>query len=63
MIELSAVIFQQSSRTPNLNLCDFWLLGYLKGIVFNGPIVSLAELKTRIVQKIHNVTRDTTVCC
>ncbi|NSX83578.1 hypothetical protein GOM44_04430 [Wolbachia endosymbiont of Atemnus politus] len=46
-------------RSPDLNPCDFWLWGYLKSVVFRGPIQNLAELKTRITQHIHNITPDT----
>ncbi|GBO01369.1 hypothetical protein AVEN_275664-1 [Araneus ventricosus] len=34
--------------SPDLNPCDFWLWGYLKNVVYGGPIANLAELKNRI---------------
>ncbi|GFX70687.1 uncharacterized protein TNCV_3307351 [Trichonephila clavipes] len=34
------------SRRPDLNLCDFWLWGYLKD-VFTALIAHIAELKSR----------------
>ncbi|GBM56427.1 hypothetical protein AVEN_56112-1 [Araneus ventricosus] len=46
-------------RSPDFNPCDFWLWGYLKDIVHGGPIASLAELKNRITQHIHNITTET----
>ncbi|GBM09960.1 hypothetical protein AVEN_18367-1 [Araneus ventricosus] len=47
------------SRSPDLNPCDFWLWGYLKDVVYGGPIASLAELKNRITQHIQNITTET----
>ncbi|GBL94656.1 hypothetical protein AVEN_83973-1 [Araneus ventricosus] len=35
-------------RSPDLNPCDFWLWGYLKDVVYGGPIANLAELKTSL---------------
>ncbi|GBL82021.1 hypothetical protein AVEN_50595-1 [Araneus ventricosus] len=46
-------------RSPDLNNCDFWLWGYLKDVVYWGPIANLAELKNRIPQHIHNITTET----
>ncbi|GBM82609.1 hypothetical protein AVEN_255413-1 [Araneus ventricosus] len=46
-------------RSPDLNPCGFWLWGYLKDVVYEGPIPSLAELKNRITQHIHNITTET----
>ncbi|GBM50112.1 hypothetical protein AVEN_242251-1 [Araneus ventricosus] len=46
-------------RSLNLNPCDFWLWGYLKDVVYGGPIANLAELKNRITQHIHNITTET----
>ncbi|GBM27933.1 hypothetical protein AVEN_146156-1 [Araneus ventricosus] len=31
--------------SPDLNPCDFWLWGYLKDVVYVGPMANLAELK------------------
>ncbi|GBM18011.1 hypothetical protein AVEN_238403-1 [Araneus ventricosus] len=45
--------------SPNLNPCDFWLWGYLKDVVYGGPMANLAELKKRITQHIHNITIET----
>ncbi|GBM96917.1 hypothetical protein AVEN_105156-1 [Araneus ventricosus] len=46
-------------RSPHLNPCDFWLRGYLKDVVYGGPILNLAELKNRITQHIYNITTET----
>ena len=47
------------SWSPDFHPSDFWLWGYLKDVVFNTPIVHLAELKGRIAQHILNVTSET----
>ncbi|GBM36093.1 hypothetical protein AVEN_179092-1 [Araneus ventricosus] len=49
-------------RSPDLNPCDFWLWGYLKDVVYGGPITNLAELENRITQQIHNITTETFRC-
>ncbi|GBM75461.1 hypothetical protein AVEN_98280-1 [Araneus ventricosus] len=46
-------------RSPDLNPCDYWLWGYLKVVLYGGPIANLAELKNRITQHIHNITTET----
>ncbi|GBM02965.1 hypothetical protein AVEN_222293-1 [Araneus ventricosus] len=46
-------------RSPKLNPCDFWLWGYLNGVVYGDPIANLAELKNRITQHIHDITTET----
>ncbi|GBM06498.1 hypothetical protein AVEN_58333-1 [Araneus ventricosus] len=46
-------------RSPDVNPCDFWLWGYLKDVVYGGPIANLAELKSRNTQHIHNITTET----
>ena len=35
-------------RLSDLNPYDFWLLGYLKNVVYSSTIANLAELKTQI---------------
>ncbi|GBN73050.1 hypothetical protein AVEN_183257-1 [Araneus ventricosus] len=57
MTELSVAISQQSGRHDHP--CDFWLRGYVKDVVYGGPIANLAELKNRITQHIHNITTET----
>ncbi|GBM60296.1 hypothetical protein AVEN_81653-1 [Araneus ventricosus] len=46
-------------RSPALNPCDSWLWGYLKDVVYGGPIANLIEFKNRITQHIHNITTET----
>ncbi|GBM90436.1 hypothetical protein AVEN_124684-1 [Araneus ventricosus] len=46
-------------RSPDLNLCDLYLWGYLKDTEHGGPIANLSELKNRITQHIHNITTET----
>ncbi|GBM42884.1 hypothetical protein AVEN_245708-1 [Araneus ventricosus] len=46
-------------RSPDLNPCDFWTWGYLKDVVYGGPIANLPELKNRITQHIHNIITET----
>ena len=47
MLELSVIISLQPGGA-DLNLCDFWLWGYLKD-VFSTTIVHLAELKAHFL--------------
>ena len=42
-------------RSPNLNPCDFWLLGYLKSMVHRDLITSLSDLKENIERYVHNI--------
>ncbi|GBM41710.1 hypothetical protein AVEN_173115-1 [Araneus ventricosus] len=49
-------------RSPDLNLCDFWLWAYLQDVVYGGQIANLAELKHLITQHIHNITIGTLRC-
>ena len=44
-----------SPRSRNLNLCDIWLWGYLKAIVYCDPIASLFNLKGSIECHVHNI--------
>ncbi|GBM02547.1 hypothetical protein AVEN_178480-1 [Araneus ventricosus] len=58
MTELSVAISQQPGRY-DMKPCNFWLWGYLKDLVYEGPIANLAELKNRITQHIHNIPTET----
>ncbi|GBO03162.1 hypothetical protein AVEN_16513-1 [Araneus ventricosus] len=49
-------------RSPDLNSCCLRLWGYLKHVVFSGPIANSAELKTFIAKPIHNISTDTLRC-
>ncbi|GFV22253.1 uncharacterized protein TNCV_2020391 [Trichonephila clavipes] len=46
-------------KSPDLNLCDFWLRGYLKDAVFSVPTAHLAELRSLTLLNILNVTPET----
>ncbi|GBM32675.1 hypothetical protein AVEN_89664-1 [Araneus ventricosus] len=46
-------------RLNDQNPCHFWLWGYLKDVVYRGPIANFTELKNRITQHIHNITTET----
>ena len=46
-------------RSRDLNPCDFRLWGYHKIVAHSGLIANLAELKTRIMQHISNITPAT----
>ena len=42
-------------RSPDLNTCDFWLLGYLKSMVSRDSITSLSGLKESIEHHVRNI--------
>ncbi|GBN36732.1 hypothetical protein AVEN_26635-1 [Araneus ventricosus] len=46
-------------RSSGLNPCDFLLWGYLRDVVYGGPIANVAQLKNRITQHIHNINTET----
>ncbi|GFU99057.1 uncharacterized protein TNCV_631951 [Trichonephila clavipes] len=48
-------------KSPDLNLCDFWLRGYLKDAVFSVPTAHLAELRSLIAQHSERDPRDTSI--
>ena len=35
-------------RSPSLNLCDFWLWGCLKNLIYHDPITSVSQFKDNI---------------
>jgi hypothetical protein len=46
-------------RSPDLTPCDFFLWGYVKGLVYVPPVpISIDELKIRIRQAVETVTVD-----
>lgn len=47
---------QWPPRSPDLTPLDFFLWGYVKDIVYSTPVMSLDELKRRIVAAIKTVT-------
>lgn len=46
-------------RSPDITPCDFWLWGFLKNVVYSAPLDTLADLKCRITQHVHNISTDT----
>ncbi|GBN33043.1 hypothetical protein AVEN_231822-1 [Araneus ventricosus] len=44
------------SRSPDITPLDFFLSGFVKNIVYKTTVLSLDELKRRIVTAIQNVT-------
>lgn len=47
-----------SPGSPDLMLCDFWLRGYLKYIVYNRSVTIFNDLKDHISQHLQNITPD-----
>ncbi len=45
------------ARSPDLTPCDFFLWGYLKGIVFREPSATIVQLQIRIEQACTQVTK------
>ncbi len=53
------VLLKWPPRSPDLTPCDFFLWGYVKGLVYIPPLpTSLEELKQRITEALENVTQD-----
>ncbi|GFV66879.1 hypothetical protein TNCV_1203181 [Trichonephila clavipes] len=48
-------------KSPDLNLCDFRLRGYLKDAVFSVPTAHSAELRSLIAQHSERDPRDTSI--
>lgn len=46
-------------RSPDLSVCDFYLWGYLKSVVYNTRPTTLPALKTRITEEITAIPLDT----
>ena len=51
--------FAWSPNSPDLNLLDFFLLGYCKNNVFKNNLQTLEELKTEVENFNLNITRLT----
>lgn len=49
------------ARSPDLTPCDYFLWGYLKDIVYQEPIPSLAVLKDRIRNAISTIGEETLI--
>ncbi|GFU68126.1 uncharacterized protein TNCV_247901 [Trichonephila clavipes] len=45
-------------RSPDLNLCDFWLWGYLKNLAYRGRLVTLEDLKDSIALHVRSISVD-----
>ena len=45
-------------RSPDLTTCDYFLWGYLKSKVFRTPPVSIADLRSRIIQEANGLKQD-----
>jgi hypothetical protein len=45
-------------RSPDLSMCDFFLWGYLKSVVYRNKLETLCELKAAIVEAFNTVTMD-----
>ena len=55
----SVFVVAISPRSPNLSSCDFFLLGYVKGLVFVLPLpANIEEMKERIIAALDTVTED-----
>ena len=53
------VLLKWLPRSPDLTHCDFFLWGYVKGLVYIPPLpTSLEELKQRITEVLENVMQD-----
>ena len=46
-------------RSPDLTPSDFFLWGHIKSKVYDAPIYTIEELKTRIRQECRNVRSET----
>ena len=55
----SVFVVAISSRSPDLSPCDFFLWGYVKGLVFVLPLpANFEEMKERITAALETVTED-----
>jgi hypothetical protein len=46
-------------RSPDLSVCDYFLWGHLKSVVYQTRPTNLAQLKTRIEENIANIPENT----
>ena len=54
-----SVLLKWPRRSPDLTPCDFFLWGYVKGLVYVPPLpTSVVELKQRIFSALETVTED-----
>ena len=55
----SVFVVAVSLRSPDLSPCDFFLWGYVKGLVFVLPLpANIEEMKERIRAALETVTED-----
>ena len=53
------VLLKWSLQSPDLIPCDFFLWGYVKGLVYVSPLsTNLVELKQKISSALETVTED-----
>jgi hypothetical protein len=45
-------------RSPDLSMCDFFLWGYIKSVVYRSRLHSIEELKVAITQAFQTVTPE-----
>ena len=54
------VLLKWPPRSPDLTPCDFFIWGYVKGLVYLPPLpTNVVELKQRISSALETVTEDT----
>jgi hypothetical protein len=46
-------------RSPDLSVCDYFLWGHLKSVVYQTRPTNLAKLKTQIEENIANIPENT----
>ena len=53
------IVVKWPPRSPDLSTCDFFLWGYVKGLVFVPPLpANIEEMKQRITAALETVTKD-----
>ena len=48
-------------RSPDLSMCNFYLWGFLKSLVYAGKLRTLGKLKTAIRENIREIGEETSV--
>ena len=53
------IVVKWPPRSPDLSPCDFFLSGYMKGLVFVSPLpANIEEMKQRIAAALETVTEN-----
>ena len=53
------IVVAISPSSPDFSRCDFFLWGYVKGLVFVSPLpANIEEMKQRITAALETVTKD-----